>query len=569
MKRALGAFSPLERAAFMLAVLLGTVAALALVYQINEHFMVSVPVAGGTLDEGIVGTPRFVNPLLAVTDADRDLTSLVFRGLMKTDTSGALVPDLAKEYKVSNDGLTYTFTLGSAYFQDGQPVTADDVVYTIKSAQDPLLKSVARVSWEGVAVSASDANTVTFILKQPYAPFLENTTLGIMPKHIWSKISYENWAYTDYNGKNAIGDGPYQIKNVSQGASGIPAYYDLVKTKAKNAPSPLISEVRVHFYASESALIAAYKAGDIDTLGGIDPVNAQALAGSGAHIMTSPLPRVFGLFFNQTQAKIFTDKAVRQAVSLAIDKSAIVQTVLKGYGTTGTGPIPASSELAGQASSTDTASGNTAKAKSLLEKNGWTLGSDGIYQKAVSKKETLRLSFEIATNNTPELTQAVDMIAANLKDAGIEAVPKVYETGSLNQDIIRPRKFQALFFGEVVSNQSDLYAFWHSSQRSDPGLNISSYTNSKADKLLEQGLATLDTDKEQSTYAAFEEEIANDVPAVFVYSPSYIYAARKDHPGIMLGHVSTAEDRWSGIESWYLSTSKEWKIFAHKKNTTN
>jgi peptide/nickel transport system substrate-binding protein len=560
-RQALGAFSPLERIAFMLAVLIGTLSVLALLYRINEHFMVAVPIDGGTLNEGIVGTPRFVNPLLAVSEADRDLTSLVYRGLMKVDASGDIVTDLADSYEVSKDGLTYTFTLRDAVFHDGEPVTADDVVFTIKSAQDPLLKSAKRVAWEGVAVNAPDQKTVTFTLKQSYAPFLENTTLGILPKHIWSKISYENWAYTDYNAKNAIGQGPYYIKNISQNSSGIPDYYELERASGDDE-SPLITSVRIHFYASESAMVTAYKAGDIDALGGIDPATAQALAEFGTQILTAPLPRVFGLFFNETQAKIFADKNVRKAVSLAINKDQVVGTVLASYGAVSTGPIPASSKLTEEAPVAP-AAGSIEQAKTLLEKNGWKLGSDGIYAKAISKKETQRLSFQIATNDTPELTQAVDLIAENLKEAGIEAIPKVYETGSLNQDIIRPRKFQALFFGEVVSNQSDLYAFWHSSQRNDPGLNISGYTNSKADKLLEQGLATLDPKKEANIYEAFLDEIATDIPAVFVYSPSYIYAVREGMTGITLGNIATPEDRFNGITSWYLATSKVWKVFAN------
>ncbi len=563
MKRVLSAFDPIERAGFILAVLVGTICAISLVYQVNEHFMVAVPSTGGTLEEGIIGTPRFVNPLLAVTDADRDLTSLVYRGLMKVNSEGELVPDLAEKYTVSNDGLTYTFTLKDAYFQDGEKVTSDDVVFTIKSAQDPLLKSAERVAWEGVIANAPDTNTVTFTLKQPYAPFLTNTTLGIVPKHIWSKISYENWAYTDYNGKNAVGEGAYQVKSVVAGASGIPSYYELERSKAKDGLKPLIDTVRIHFYASESTLVAAYKAHDIDTFGGIDPENAEMLANEGSRVMTSPLPRVFGLFFNQTQAKIFADKNVRQAISLAIDKAGIVKSVLKGYGTPTNSAIPASSEMA-QNDAPSLNEPDINQAKKILEKDGWRLGTDGIYEKATSKKDTQRLSFEIATNNTPELTQAVTLISENLKTIGIEATPKVYETGSLNQDIIRPRKFQALFFGEVVSNQSDLYAFWHSSQRNDPGLNISSYVNPKVDKLLEQGLATLDQTKESTLYASFEKEIANDIPAVFVYSPSYIYVTRTDKTGITLGHVATAEDRFSGIESWYLATSKVWKLFAKK-----
>lgn len=558
--RALGAFSPLEKLGFMIAVAVGAFAALALLYRVSAHFMVPVPAKGGTLEEGVVGTPRFVNPLLAASDADRDISALVYAGLMKKDEGGDLVPDLAESYEVSADGLTYTFTLKEAAFHDGTPVTADDVIFTVKSAQDAALKSKERVSWEGVVARAADERTVVFTLRQPFAPFLENTTLGILPKHVWESVRYDSWIYDRHNTDKAIGAGPYTITAVSSSGSGVPEHYTLSAHRQKGSDEPLIDTVRVHFYANQESLIAAYKSGKIDALGGIDPENAEKLAASGADIRTAPLPRVFGIFLNQTQAPIFAEASVRTAIDMAVNKDAIVETVLHGYGTVAAGPIPQGSKLAPlRAASTLR---NLDKAKSTLEKAGWKLGEDGIYAKTVSKKKQ-RLSFEIATNDTPELKAAVDLIAAQLREAGIEATPKVYETGSLNQTVIRPRKFQALFFGEVVSNQSDIYAFWHSSQRLDPGLNISGYANSKADTLLAQGLATLDQTKRESAYAAFQKEIAADMPAVFVYSPSYIYAVRPGLPGITLGAVTTASDRWNGIRSWHLATDKVWKLFAN------
>ena len=273
---------------------------------------------------------------------------------------------------------------------------------------------------------------------------------------------------------------------------------------------------------------------------------------------------MFGIFFNQSQAPIFTDPSVRKAIGLAVNKDAVVATVLKGYGSSATGPIPESAGLTTEASD-GTTGGNIAAAKALLEKDGWTLGDDGIYEKSISKKAApTRLSFELDTNDVPELTQAVSLISNDLHDAGIEVTQKVYETGNLNQDIIRPRKFQALFFGQVVSSQSDLFAFWDSSQRTDPGLNIAGYANPSVDKLLEQGLETLDPDKESAIYASFQSDITADAPAIFVYSPAYIYAVRGNLTGITLGHVSSPEDRFSTEPSWYLDTDKVWKVFAAK-----
>lgn len=561
---ALEAFTPLERLIFLISLAIAAIAVLSLLYRINEHFLVSVPAAGGTLREGVVGTPRFVNPLLATSDVDRDLSTLVYRGLMRTTADGSVVPDMAAEYSVSPDGLTYTFTLGEHFFQDGTPVTSDDVLFTVASAQNINLKSAERVAWEGVLAKAPDEHTVTFTLKQPFAPFLASTTLGILPKHIWSTIPYENWAYSDHNTEKAIGSGPYKVQSIKEKSSGTPAWYDLTAVRAKNSDQPYIEDIRVYFYPNESALIAAYKSGKVDAVGGIDPADAAELAQDGdTRILTAPLPRVFGLFFNQSQARIFAEASVRKAVSLAIDREAVVASVLSGYGAAASGPIPAGSALSGTRQTT-ASKANTAAAKALLENAGWHLNASGIYEKGSGKTLQL-LSFEISTNDTPELAQAVDLIVADLAEAGIHATAKVYETGSLNQDIIRPRKFQALFFGEVISSQSDVYAFWDSSQRIDPGLNITGYANSSVDRLLEQGLSTLDEAKQANIYQSFEKAIQTDMPAAFVYSPSYIYAVRSKLEGLSLGRVGTPHDRWNGIDEWYIATDKVWKLFITNK----
>jgi peptide/nickel transport system substrate-binding protein len=559
-KKSLNTFSPLERFVFLLAVLVGVVALFSILGKINQHFLVPVPASGGTLTEGVIGTPRFVNPLLAVTDTDRDLTRLIYRGLMKEDSEGNIVPDLAESFTVSPDGLVYTFTLGEVNFEDGEPITTEDVSFTVKSAQDTTLKSTRRIEWAGVMAKVVDEKNISFTLKQVYAPFIESTTLGILPKHIWEKIPYESWNYSDANTKNAVGSGPYRIKTISQDSSGIPDYYELSALSLKNMKSPLIETIDMFFFASEDELIDAYKTKKVDAVSGLSPANAQILAKQGAHILASPLPRVFGLFFNQNNTKIFTDPAVRKAIRLAINKDQIVNDVLLGYGEPTNSPIPSATITS--KNGLNNVDANVLEAKKILEKATWKLGEDGIYKKQISKKETSRLSFEIATNDVPELKEAVAVIIENLRAAGIEAVAKVYETGSLNQDIIRTRKFQSLFFGEVVSNQSDLFAFWHSSQRNDPGLNISGYANPKTDKALETALHTIDASKLDELYSAFEKEILADTPAVFVYSPAFIYALRPELVGINVGRIKSPEDRFNLIDEWYLSTDKVWKIFA-------
>src|SRR5258706_524677 len=183
---ALKSFSKKERLIFIVISALFVVSSLFFLNTINSFVSVEVPSYGGELSEGIVGTPRFVNPLLAISDADRDLTSLVYSGLMKKMPDGSIVPDLAKSYDISPDGLSYVFVLkDKIYFQDGTPITSSDVEFTVNRAKDPVLKSPKRVSWEGVSVQKINDSTIKFTLKQKNFPFLENTTLGIIPKRLW------------------------------------------------------------------------------------------------------------------------------------------------------------------------------------------------------------------------------------------------------------------------------------------------------------------------------------------------------------------------------------------------
>ncbi|KKW34489.1 MAG: Extracellular solute-binding protein family 5 [Candidatus Giovannonibacteria bacterium GW2011_GWA2_53_7] len=179
--------------------------------------------------KGIVGTPRFINPLLATSDADRDLTTLVYSGLTRISEDGRSIPDLAAEYQMSDNRLTYTFTLrDDLTWQDGEPVTAADVEFTIKKAQDPAVKSPRRAGWEGVKTRVIDARTIAFDLQQPYPAFLENAAMGILPKHLWEKFDGETFALNQFNSES-VGSGPYKIKTIKKDNLGIPEYYILFK----------------------------------------------------------------------------------------------------------------------------------------------------------------------------------------------------------------------------------------------------------------------------------------------------------------------------------------------------
>ncbi len=570
---ALRTFSSREWVVFSIASLLLIISALGILQNLNRVFLVEVPVSGGILKEGIVGTPRFINPILAISDADRDLTALVYSGLMKRNNTGQLVPDLAESYTVSKNGLVYTFIIHeNATFHDGTSVTADDVLFTISKAKDPLQKSPKKINWEGVDVQKIDERTISFSLKKPYASFLDNATLGILPMHIWKNLNPEDFTFSELN-IDPIGSGPYSVRKVKK-VSGVPKVYSLKSFREYIGGTPYIRTLEITSFPTTQALVSAFKSGTIDHISAIDSATAKTLEeNSDVHIRTAVLPRVFGVFFNQNQNSIFTDKSVVEAFQLAIDKQAIINEVLNGYGVPLESPIPPqlledTDEAMGSESAPKQKSVSLESAIAVLEKNGWKKNSAGVFEKTqkvgtgkAQKTEKKQLVFSLATGDAPELTASATLIKSQLEALGAQVTLDIYDIATLNQSVIRTRTYDALFFGQVISNESDLYAFWHSSQRNDPGLNIAMYTNTKADSLLESALATTDSTERTKKYLQFQTIVEKDMPALFIYAPEFIYATRDTVRGIILDRVTNTSDRFLTVSSWYIETDNMWKIF--------
>lgn len=529
--------------------------------QASVALSVEQPLFGGTHREGLLGTPRFINPLLATSETDRDFTALVYGGLMKPTPEGAPLPYLAERYEVSEDGLQYTFFLKeNIFFHDGVPITAEDVVYTIQAAKNPEIKSPRRANWEGVDVIATDLRTVVFTLRAPYGLFIENTTMGILPKHVWSPLSAEEFPFSEQN-TNPVGSGMYEIASIKKNASGIPTEYTLTAS-GNGADRPYIKHLVFTFYNNPEALQSALENGDISA--------AHSVVGE-THASTiieeAVFARVFGVFFNQNQQELFAEAAVRNALNRAVDKEKIVATILSGYGSVLHGPLPPErvQREGSESESTDT---GIEEAQALLEASGWTRGEDGIYQKTVNKREVRRLEFSLATANAPELKQAAELVAESWRALGANVTLQFFDQNDLNLEVIRPRKYDALLFGLVVGRELDLFAFWHSSQRNDPGLNIALYANITTDKLLEDARNELDSRTRREHALAASSEIAKDNAAIFLYAPHFVYAHEKRLRGIDLGTVATPNDRFAGIEHWFVETERVWPLFTNSLFTS-
>jgi len=558
--------TPSGRIMFTILASLMIGSALALLIMLSREFLIKVPASGGTFTEGIVGTPRFLNPLLAISDADRDLVELVYSGLLKATTDGNFVADLADSYTVSPDGLVYTFTLkDKATFQDGTPVRADDVLFTIERAQDPAIKSAKRANWDGVTAQKISDMTVSFTLKQPYAPFIENATIGILPKHLWESVGAEEFPFSTLNAE-PIGSGPYKISSVSRNASGIPQSYLLVPFNNYMLGKAYISSITLTFYESEEALIAALQSGAVEAASNITPSVLREVPG--LSVRKAPLNRVFGVFFNQNQSEILRDANVRRALDMAIDKQKLVDEVLQGYGTPLSEALPAGLLPKNSASSTQTIDLTSAtsiprnrviEAQNYLLARGWKLDPQTkvlTYQK--DKKTVVPLTFSISTGNIPELRAAAEYVRNTWAAVGADVDVKIFEQGDLNQNVIRPRKYDALLFGEVVGRELDLFAFWHSSQRNDPGLNISLYANTAVDDVLAQMRTATTEVQRRALYEKFRRIIAKDMPAVFLYSPDFTYIFPNKIVDMQLTAISSPSERFLDVHRWHVENDRVW-----------
>jgi peptide/nickel transport system substrate-binding protein len=258
---------------------------------------------------------------------------------------------------------------------------------------------------------------------------------------------------------------------------------------------------------------------------------------------------------------------VRQALSLATDKPSLVQEILHGYGIPIESPAPPlllSAPNEQNAATGEEHSERLARADALLTGAKWNINKEtGLREKKKGKgKETETLSFSLATANAPELLKSAEALKGAWEKIGAAVDVKIFETGDLNQNVIRPRKYDALLFGEIIGRDLDLYPFWHSSQRNDPGLNIALYTNSKVDKLLEEGRRIAEPAERLAAYTKAADAISADAPAIFLYAPDFIYVLPEKIKGLRLKRLTIPSERFLNIQEWYTETEKIWKFLA-------
>ncbi len=521
-----------------------------------------VAVNGGTFREGVVGTPRFVNPVLAVTRADKDLTELVYDGLMALGSEGVLTENVAETVTVSEDGLTYNVVLRKqVFFHDGTPLTARDVVYTVGRITDPMVASPLRSNFDGVTVEQVGEYELNFVLTEPYTPFIENLTFGILPEHIWGMVTPEEFPFSQRNSE-PIGAGPYMIDSIQRNESGIPEVYTLASYAGYHKGSPRIENLTFTFFPSEEKMLQAFRDGGIESMIVNDPgsIVASGLDLSLHTLINVPLPRSFALFLNQNKSALLREKGVREALGVAIDREELVQSVLGGYAIPQYGPLPTGFGV--DTPPHEVPGDRIEMARGILEKSGWKLSTEtGVWEKDIDKTPTV-LELSIATVNNPRFEATAEFVRQAWERLGVRVTVKQFEQSDLTQGIIRPRDYEVLLFGTQVGRSLDFFSFWHSSQRNDPGLNVALYANITTDALLTTARTTTDITKRNEALTQFGVELTEESPALFLYQPELVYLFPQSVHDTHFEGMSETHERFASVHDWYVDTESIWGFLA-------
>jgi peptide/nickel transport system substrate-binding protein len=637
-------FTRAEGGLFFLFFTAFIVSGVMLIFSSYYQHTIIVPANGGILREGVIGQPRFINPIYAASnDPDRDLVNLVFSGLFQYNTSGEIVPDLVENYSIEQEGKLYNlFLKKTAVFHDGEPLTADDVVFTIKTIQNPDFQSPIQAKWLEVKVEKISEYQIALTLKNAYPGFLETLCLKILPSHIWKDISAQNFPLSPYNFK-PIGSGPFFFKDMSQDKSGKITAIILEKFPDYYNNLPYLKQISLLFFQNEEELLQASENNIIDSFVPLPANGYKEVYNFNDYSFT--FPRYFALFFNSEENEIFNETNIRLALNYATNKEELKKEILSDKGTIVFSPfLPNIYHLT---NSTSSIVFDQEKAIELLEKAGFverdgqlveikkaetmhfsstlTSGSkgktveylqeclsglEGIYPEAeitgffgaktkeavirfqekyadeilkpagltngngrvgpgtrkklndvciISPAETIPFIIKITVPEDPMLQKTSELLKEQWAKIGITVEIESFPISTIKQEIIKERKYESLLFGQVLGIIPDPFPFWHSSQKNYPGLNLAGYKNKDVDKLLEQVRTEDDKQILAEKLQQAEEYLLEDMPALFLFNPDFLYLASINIKGIQSHLIPDPSQRFAGVLNWHIKTKRAWK----------
>lgn len=517
-----------------------------------------VQVRGGTYTEGTAGYPHLINPLFShLNDVDRDLCALVFEGLTQIDERNEVVPLLAENWLVSDDGLTYTFHLrDSVRWQDGEPFTAKDVVFTIGLLQSEELTPSSPYAglWQSIEVSAVDPYTVQFQLMEPYAPFLQYTTIGLLPEHLLRDVPPADLASDPFN-HAPVGTGLFRV----EASISTPERLVLTANQYHRLwAQTMLDEIEFRFYPSFERALEAYAAGQVMGVSNIlaeDLDRARELPDLqllSAHL--SGLSMVL-LNLNNPEAIFFQDERVRQALLYGLDRQGLVDTVLDGRGLVLSSPIMPQSWA--YDSSLEPYPYDPARAVELLEEAGWTLPDPAELALVESSSDEVQprtkrgesFEFTLLASDVPDRVALAYAIARQWGELGVRVEVEAVSLSELMEDHLRPREYDAALVQWQVRTDPDPYPLWHSTQ-AESGQNYGGFVDRDADEAIEVARLLTDHGRRAELYAQFQEVFAERVPAILLYQPVYTFGVDARVRNVQIAPMPDPSGRFRTVAQW-------------------
>lgn len=553
-------------------------------YNYYQKHCEKIPQGGGYYVEGLIGTPRYINPLYSsFNQTDRDLARLTYSSLFTRDPQGNLINDLADSYEISADHLTYTVKLkDNVKWSNGQNLTAKDVVFTYTAIMDPAYGSPLRNSFNGLGIDKIDDLTIKFTLSQPYNAFLDLLTVGIIPSELWGQIPATSATLAELNLK-PIGSGPYQFKSLTKDSAGNIKSYELTINPYYFGQHPYIPKLTFKFYDNYEELAAALEDGSIDGTAYLPQKTAEELITTRRYnLKYLGTSQLVAIFIN-SEDKVLKDKNIRQALALSIDKNKILLDNNNLIGHLATGPILNHNPYYDKTIAS--ISYNPTEAQKILTDNGWSLktitpedvsaaqqklqDNQGDQNEAKTivdlgpgqwlQKNNQYLTFNFTVVNEPDYLAMAQQIGLAWQKLGIKIYLDIVDPKNINDQIIRRKNYSLLLYGQNLGSENDLTTFWHSTQSGPNGLNLSNYRNEQVDKSLEILRTSADKEAKKKAAQTLQQQITNDLAAIFLYNPTYLYIQNKKIKGFAMEVIIEPADRFNQINEWYIKTKIKWQ----------
>lgn len=506
-----------------------------------------IPQEGGTYIEGILGQPKIINPLFSPSNpVDRIISSLIYSGLTKIDKNGNIAPDLAETWSMSEDQKKYTFKLRkNLKWHNGEPLLSNDIRYTIFVIQDPDYIGPLKNQWKNIQVETPDELTVTFQLENPSSIFLHNTTLGIIPEHIWAEHEISDLPFLEKN-LSPVGSNSYKFSEIKTDKEGLIKNILLEKNNDYYSEKPKINNLLFKFYKNNENIFKALKEKEILATSDIPPENYNVVRDmERIKTFSYTLPNYKALFINSAKNPYLENISFKTALELSINKEKIVNEKLNGFAVITDGIYPKNNELIK----------NIEKSKEILKNLKLKDNNNDGYLDKNGQNITVKLS---VLQDRESLTVA-ESIKEDFKQIGINLDIEQKNQMEIERDVIKPRNYEILFFGQNIGLDEDLYAFWHSSQTKDPGLNLTNISSKRIDILLENNKNLIDRNKKSEVNTKIEEAIKQEKAAIFLYSNIFKFTLDKKIKNVKKHYLAFPEHKYIGIENWYIKHKRVFK----------